>query len=57
MLSDKGSLRNRQHRADSSADSVEHEFTQDDEHVESVYQNPVRVFRVFVQTSSPEFFL
>lgn len=49
-MSDKGStsLRNRQHRSESSADSIDHEYTQDDEHVESVYQNPVCVFHFFL---------
>lgn len=35
------SLRHRQSRAESSADLLDNEFTQDDEHVESIYQNPV----------------
>ena len=37
------SLRHRQSRAESSADLLDNEYTQDDEHVESVYQNPVRI--------------
>ena len=39
------SLRHRQSRAESSVDLLDNEYTQDDEHVEAVYQNPVRILR------------
>jgi hypothetical protein len=54
-MSEGSSLRHRQTRAESSADLLDSEYSQDDEHVESVYQNPVRISRFFVlfpQTSS-----
>lgn len=43
MLEGTSSLRHR--RAESSTDLLDNEYTQDDEHVESVYQNPVRISR------------
>ena len=39
------SLRHRQSRAESSVDLLDNEYTQDDEHVEAVYQNPVWILR------------
>ena len=44
-MSEGSSLRHRQTRTESSADVLDNEYTQDDEHVESVYQNPVRISR------------
>jgi hypothetical protein len=54
-MSEVSFLRHRQSRAESSADLLDNENTQDDEHVESVYQNPVRNISflvLFPQTSS-----
>lgn len=42
-MSEGSSLRHRQSRTESSVDLLDNEYTQDDEHVESVYQNPVRI--------------
>ena len=49
------SLRHRQSRAESSSsDLLDNEYTQDDEHVDSVYQNPVSIafLVLFPQISS-----
>ena len=44
MMEASSSLRHRQSRAESSADLLDNKYTQEDEHIESVYQNPVRIF-------------